>query len=396
MALRVFCREVVMFDNPFVPVFGGKPDFFFGRSSILNRFSYALHDRGSEDRALFVTGNRGCGKTALLEQLSTMASAAGWQTIDLNAEKALNGFVRGLMRHDSVTKSIEPELEVTVLGSGARVGGYSSSKTTTFSVDDIEVLLIEACAKASKGVFVSVDEIQKLAPEDFSVICGAFQMASRKGCDVILAVAGLPYAHEEVIQYKGCTYMRRAVHERLGVFDPREARSVLGEAFGHIEGLEATPDALDELTRLTFGHPYLIQLAGYYLVSLLNERNGQRRKASIAVEDVRESFPAVLAAYENRALRPIVDALSPAESEYLGAMAAVIHSDRTVLTREVADRLGKSQQSTSPARDGLVKEGIVVSTGYGKLMFNMPYLQSYLLKDRPEEDEARLARAWGF
>ena len=106
--------------------------------------------------------------------------------------------------------------------------------------------------------------------------------------------------------------MRRAVHERLGVFDPREARSVLGEAFGHIEGLEATPDALDELTRLTFGHPYLIQLAGYYLVSLLNERNGQRRKASIAVEDVRESFPAVLAAYENRALRPIVDALSPA------------------------------------------------------------------------------------
>ena len=57
-----------MFENPFVPVFGGKPDFFFGRKELLNRFTFALVDRGSEDRALFITGNRGCGKTALLEQ----------------------------------------------------------------------------------------------------------------------------------------------------------------------------------------------------------------------------------------------------------------------------------------------------------------------------------------
>lgn len=49
-----------MFENPFVPVFGGKPDFFFGRKELLNRFTFALVDRGSEDRALFITGNRGC------------------------------------------------------------------------------------------------------------------------------------------------------------------------------------------------------------------------------------------------------------------------------------------------------------------------------------------------
>lgn len=55
-----------MFSNPFTPIFGGRPDFFFGRKAVLTRFDAAMVDQGSEDRVLFVTGNRGCGKTALL------------------------------------------------------------------------------------------------------------------------------------------------------------------------------------------------------------------------------------------------------------------------------------------------------------------------------------------
>ena len=45
-----------MFANPFSPVFGGKPDVFFGRKDILARFDSAMLDKGSEDRALFITG----------------------------------------------------------------------------------------------------------------------------------------------------------------------------------------------------------------------------------------------------------------------------------------------------------------------------------------------------
>jgi hypothetical protein len=44
-----------MYSNPFTPIFGGKPDFFFGREAIRKRFQRALIDRGSEERALFVT-----------------------------------------------------------------------------------------------------------------------------------------------------------------------------------------------------------------------------------------------------------------------------------------------------------------------------------------------------
>lgn len=48
-----------MFKNPFTPLFGGKPDCFFGRRAILDCFDLALRDKGSADRALFITGSRG-------------------------------------------------------------------------------------------------------------------------------------------------------------------------------------------------------------------------------------------------------------------------------------------------------------------------------------------------
>ena len=89
-----------MIENPFTPVFGGKPDFFFGRKELLERFDRALQVRGSDDRSLFFTGTRGSGKTALLEQLSMRASAAGWRTIDIGAEQALQALYRQLAGYD--------------------------------------------------------------------------------------------------------------------------------------------------------------------------------------------------------------------------------------------------------------------------------------------------------
>ena len=108
-----------MFINPFSPIFGGQPGFFFGRSDILARFDLAMRDRGSEDRALFVTGTRGSGKTTLLEQLSQRASASGKRTIDLGPERTLNALLRSLVRHDQETKTIDPQASISILDSQA-------------------------------------------------------------------------------------------------------------------------------------------------------------------------------------------------------------------------------------------------------------------------------------
>ena len=111
-------------------------------------------------------------------------------------------------------------------------------------------------------MFVSIDEVQKISLDDLSAICGAFQMASRKGYDVMLAIAGLPYAYDRIIQHEGCTYMRRSVHIRLGVFDRKEAAEAFLEAFGSIRGLSVEDEALSCLCRRAMGIRISFSLQG--------------------------------------------------------------------------------------------------------------------------------------
>lgn len=384
-----------MFTNPFTPTFGGKPDFFFGRHELLGRFDRALDNRGSADRTLFITGNRGCGKTALLEQLSMRAANRGWLTIDINSENALEVLARKLVRHQSVTREIAPELEVSILGSGGKLGGVSTSKATAYDKGDIELIFLEACQEHPEGIMLTIDEVQKIDLNDLSLICGAFQMASRKGHSVIMAVAGLPYSHESVIQHEGCTYMRRAPHERLGVFTHEEAREAIVEAFGYVPGLSLDDDALDSLVAASYGHPFFIQLAGYALVERANAETKAKRYL-ITRGDVDAVLPEVLRDYESRSLVPILSSLSASEKAYLSAMAMSAAGNGKSGASAVAKLLGKTTRQLSVTRKTLLNQGIIVAPAHGELMFNIPYLRPYLVTHTTLERESDLAEEWEF
>ena len=103
-----------MFTNPFSPIFGGKPDVFFGRKEILTLFEHAMIDAGSDDRAMFITGTRGSGKTALLEQLSIRAGSNKRTVIDLGPENTIEQLIHALAGYDEVTKTVNPQANVNV------------------------------------------------------------------------------------------------------------------------------------------------------------------------------------------------------------------------------------------------------------------------------------------
>lgn len=384
-----------MFENPFTPTFGGKPDFFFGRHALLERFDEALANRGSADRALFITGNRGCGKTALLEQFSMRAERHGWLSVDINSENALEVLTRSLVRHQAATREVAPELEVSILGSGGRVGGVSSSKTVAFDKKDIELILLEACKEHPEGIMLTIDEIQKIDLDDLSLICGAFQMASRKGFDVIMAVAGLPYSHDAVIQHEGCTYMRRAPHESLSVFTHDEARDAFVEAFGHVKGLGLGEAALERLVAASYGHPFFIQLAGYALVKHANSVT-KAKTYRLTEDDVESVLPEVIRDYEARSLVPILSALTKSERAYLDAMAANAGADGKVMSTGITQELGKSTKQLSMTRKKLLDQGIIVAPAHGVVMFNIPYLRPYLAMRTNGESDSSLAEEWQF
>lgn len=385
-----------MYKNPFTPLFGGRPDCFFGREGILRRFDAALADRGSDDRALFITGSRGYGKTALLEQLSLRAKANDRVVIDVGPDNPIGGIMRRLAPYDEATKTIDPELEATVFGTGGKIKAGSSSKTVRYDRDDFEYVFLEACRRKNAKLFVTIDEIQKVSLDDIALICETFQMASRKGYDVMIAVAGLPYAYEQVIHHDGCTFMRRSAHEPLGPLFPEEVRDAFEGSFGSVRGLSLDASALQKLVAGSKGHPYIMQLQGYYLVDAANQDGGKGRRV-LTEREVEAITPAVMMAYERRALDPLVSVMPASEVNYLKAMVRVLGEDRMAFTGDIAKALGKEQNRLSVVRRNLLDNGIVVAPERGKLMFMIPYLADYLLRDlRNVSEGVEAAMAWGL
>ncbi len=379
--------------NPFSPHFGGNPELFFGRRPILDEFDVALVSPGSDYRSLFLTGSRGSGKTCLVEQLSSKASAVGWDVLDLTADHALKSLLRKLVPYDEMTRSVAPNASLQVLGSGVSLGGVGRSESRRVESADLAELLLEACRDAKRGVFVSIDEIQKVPLDDVSTICSAFQMAARKGLDVILVVAGLPYAYGRVIAHDGCTFMRRARHLTIGLLNPDEVRDGLRTGFERVGDLEVDDGALDTLVARSLGQPYLMQLLGYETVR--SARDGAAAgEVALDPPDADRAFLRAYRVYAQQALRPIVEEIGRRCVEYLTAMIQCMDEAHEASTRDVAKAMGTTTGGLARTRDRLLGQGVIVSPQRGRVRFNVPYLRDYLASSPNDEDEARLSELW--
>ena len=380
-----------MFANPFSPIFWGKPGIFFGRDNILKLFDLAMIDSGSDERAMFITGTRGSGKTALLEQLSIKAGSKKRVVIDLGPDNTIEQLVHELAGFDEKTSTISPQASINLLGFGGGVSAVSVSKTSRIGRESLQSILLETCAKSNNGILVTVDELQKVPIEDVSSICNAFQMASRKGYDIMLAVAGLPYAYKTVMRHEGCTYLRRASHEELGLFTWDEVSDAFYNIFSDIRGLTIDSTLIDRMNEASFGHPYLMQLLGYHLILQVNDHDSGR-KHKVAASEVEEAIMNAVLAYEQRALKPLVDELPDNEKKYLIQMSECLDDDRLALTSDIARGLGTSQNKLSRARAYLIDHGIIAAPEHGKVMFCIPYLADYVKKDMNVSHAIEVAR----
>ena len=380
-----------MFSNPFTPIFGGKPNVFFGREKILQLFEHAMIDVGSDDRAIFITGTRGSGKTALLEQFSIKATDKKRKVIDLGPENTISQLIYSLTGYDEITKTIAPQANVSVMGIGGGVSGGSVSKTEHVGRDSLQTLLLDACAHYKKGLLVTVDEIQKVPIEDISSLCNAFQMASRKGFDIMLAVAGLPYSYSKVIKHEGCTYLRRATHEELGLFTWEETANSFNRIFSDIKGLIVGQNIIERLNEASFGHPYIMQLLGYHLILNINEHDSGKQHR-ITDEETQAAITNARFAYEQRALKPLLDELPESEKTYLTKMSECLDTERLADSSEIARRLGCTVGKLSKQRGNLIDHGIIASPERGKVMFCIPYLADYVRQEENTPEPIKVAR----
>src|SRR3954462_6555531 len=87
-------EETLSRRSPFRPSFGANPPLVAGRDAIVAEFADALDTGpGARGRACLFTGNRGIGKTVMLNEAEAAAKERGWLVV---SETATRGLLRRL------------------------------------------------------------------------------------------------------------------------------------------------------------------------------------------------------------------------------------------------------------------------------------------------------------
>ncbi len=125
----------------------------------------------------------------------------------------------------------------------------------------------------------------------------------------------------------------------------------------------------------TGGYPYFIQAYGKAVWDLAPA-------SPMTADDVAVAAPEAESELAVGFFGSRFERATPAEREYLRAMAdvAVELGDETdaVPTADVAAHLGRKPQSLSPARDALLKKGLIYSGERGRIAFTVPHFGRYL------------------
>jgi AAA ATPase-like protein len=388
--------------NPFAPGAGQRPPELAGRDRELDAFEIVLERvaRGRPERSLVLTGLRGVGKTVLLGELRSMAVRAGWGAGKIEARPeadlrrplsaALHRAVRDIAVRHRAPGRVEEVLGV--LKAFALRSAPEGAKlrdrwqpgidvpVTSGRADsgDIEIDLVELftevadlAADVGTGVALLIDEMQDLRPDDVSALCAACHELSQSRAPLVVVGAGLP--HLPAVLSASKSYSERLFrYVRIGQLDREDADFAL-LAPAEREGASFDGEALDALFAASGGYPYFVQSYG-------KAAWDAAPRSPISAADVTISAPEAEAELAVGFFGSRYERATPAEREYLRAMAELTDGkDEPVGTSGIADHLARRASSLSPARDSLLKKGLVFSAQRGQIAFTVPHFGRYLL-----------------
>ncbi|MDO3395452.1 ATP-binding protein [Nocardioides sp. SOB44] len=389
--------------NPYAPGAGQRPPELAGRDEQLRAFDVVLERvaRGRPERSLVLTGLRGVGKTVLLNALRSAAVRRGWGTGKLEARPD-QGLRRPLSSalHQAIRELGHPEQDqvdqvLAVLRAFAqREAGADAKLKDRWSpgIDvpaargradsgDIEIDLVELltdvgglASDVGKGVGVFIDEMQDLGPADVSALCAACHEISQSGLPLIVVGAGLP--HLPAVLSASKSYSERLFsYQRIDRLSRDAADRALCAPAAE-EDAEFTDDGLAAMYAATGGYPYFIQAYGKAVWD-------HAPRSPISADDVAVAAPEAERELAVGFFGSRYERATPGERDYLCAMAdaaADLGEDPVgaVATADVAAVLGKKPQSLSPARDALLKKGLIYSGERGRIAFTVPHFGRYL------------------
>ncbi|HCU95081.1 MAG TPA: ATPase [Actinobacteria bacterium] len=383
--------------NPYAPGAGQRPPELAGRDRELGQFEVVLERiaRGRPERGMVLTGLRGVGKTVLLNSFRSMALQRLWGTGKIEARPdqsirrpiagALHMAARELAPRHRAPDRIEQFLGVLKAFAARDPKAPKGTFTAHLGIDvpaargradsgDLEIDLTELLADAASvatdlgvGIALFVDEMQDIPPADVSALCAATHELSQTGGPLIVVGAGLPHLPSVLSASKSYS-------ERLFRYVPidrldRAAADLALLAPARREGADFEPGALEALFEAADGYPYFVQAYGKVTWDVATA-------SPVTAGDVKVASPQAEGELAVGFFGSRYERATPTERKYMRAMAML--GDDPVQTASVADELGVKPSSVSPARDGLIKKGLIYSSERGLIAFTVPHFGRFL------------------
>ena len=383
------------FDNPFRPGAGTPPPALVGRDELVEKYDVALRRAltGRPGKSLMPIGLRGVGKTVLLNRFQEIARDRDLRIAFIEASESgdfkrllvtrlrsvlleldQGPFSRTVKRALGILKSFTYTLPdgTSVSLDVDAVAGSADSGVLSEDMTDLLRALGEAAHDRNSGVLIAIDEVQYLDATELAAIISAIHRTVQLSLPVILVGAGLP-------QLPGLAGTAKSYAERLfdfpriGSLEADDARTALSQPAAE-QDVTFTDEALGELVKITHGYPYFLQEWGYHVWNAAPQ-------SPITIEDVRLAAPDVQHQLDNNFFLVRMDRLTPAEKQYLQAMAELGPGPHR--SGDIASKLGVKVESVAPRRSVLIQKGMVYSPAHGDTAFTVPLFDEFLRRDLP-------------
>ena len=373
--------------NPFMPGRTIDPQFFAGRESEIKKFKMFYRNVKQGNSLHFaVQGDRGIGKTSLIRYLESLAKAdkAIVVRLDMDASfDSLNAFAKALLskirkegqRYSQLFKvsdtfgKLFQDRSVSLDLFGASIELSKKEQIQSFELQDKLSEIWLKMAKHVPAVVIMIDEAEYLEKVE-----GAFQYIR----NVFARLAEENYCYMLVISGKLTLFRKiKEIHSplarffnpvELGSFNEKESKEAILKPL-HGSEFEMSNAVINKIIEESEGHPYIIQVYGFYLCE-----NSPKKNIDISVFNA--NYPIILDSLSQQLFSDYYHLASNAEKNILKLVA---NDDKnTIQIVDVAKKMGKTTSGISYLFERLVEKNSLIKTSRGRYSLFHGLFKQYL------------------
>ena len=374
------------------------PDRFFGREEAVSELVDALFQTMQNNpKHCIVTGDRGVGKSSLLNQIYLTSTGDNRLTDRLEIDRGATKFDFVTVWHDcdstqsafdladsilrnfesafaKISKSINVELDI------AGFGKLSPNKATSANLNQLIDAFCTRLTKVSEnaslqkknGVLIFVDELDRMRAD--SMVASFFKLATerlaRDGVkNVAFIAAGITGAIQK-LEEEHASILRTMRDIPLTTFDSDEVEAILIDGFTKAAAKSAMPDLKKKAWDVTIGLPEPVHLLGSEMLSVDTD-------SQLGEDDFEAAVHKIVTDVRRNKLATLLKSAGGGKyQKIMEAMAA--QSAKIVPLQNIAKHLNSEQSTFATNMATLVDREILFKPQVGYYAFCDPMLKEYI------------------